>query len=63
MVPASAFTACFALTDDIILASENSLSAGLDKEKDLYYASFSTYDCKEGMTAFLEKRPPHFQHR
>ncbi|KAF4307760.1 Crotonase core [Botryosphaeria dothidea] len=47
----------------ILNASENSLSAGLDKEKDLYYASFSTYDCKEGMTAFLEKRPPHFQHR
>ncbi|EKG15693.1 Crotonase core [Macrophomina phaseolina MS6] len=47
----------------VLNASENPLSAGLDKEKDLYYASFSTHDCKEGMTAFLEKRPPHFQHR
>ncbi|EOD50004.1 putative enoyl- hydratase isomerase protein [Neofusicoccum parvum UCRNP2] len=47
----------------VLNASENPLSAGMDQEKSLYYASFSTLDCKEGMTAFLEKRPANFQHK
>lgn len=46
------------------LSAENShLEPGMIHEKALYYATFSTYDCKEGMSAFLEKRAPRFEHR
>jgi enoyl-CoA hydratase len=39
------------------------LSQGLDLEAALFASSFSTYDQKEGMRAFIEKRKPEFQHR
>ncbi|KAG8167836.1 hypothetical protein KVR01_003525 [Diaporthe batatas] len=46
-----------------VLTAENShLEAGMVHEKALYYATFSTHDCKEGLSAFLEKRAPRFQH-
>lgn len=53
------------LADQIARRSaENShLEAGMVHEKALYYATFSTHDCKEGMSAFLEKRAPRFEHR
>lgn len=44
-------------------AEASHLDGGLVHEKALYYSTFSTNDCKEGMTAFLEKRPPKFEHR
>lgn len=47
----------------ILAAEVTSLDAGLAHEKALYYSTFSTSDCKEGLTAFLEKRPPQFTHR
>jgi enoyl-CoA hydratase/carnithine racemase len=43
-------------------AEQTPLNAGLEFEKGLYYTSFSYRDCKEGMSAFLEKRPPNFEH-
>lgn len=43
-------------------AEQTSLNAGLEVEKALYYTSFSYGDCKEGMSAFLEKRAPTFRH-
>ena len=39
---------------------ESSLSDGLDTERDLFFALFSTLDQKEGMHAFLEKRKPNW---
>jgi enoyl-CoA hydratase len=44
-------------------ASETGLSEGLKMERQRFYALFASADQKEGMAAFLEKRPPHFTHR
>ncbi|KAF2445307.1 ClpP/crotonase [Karstenula rhodostoma CBS 690.94] len=43
-------------------AETTTLDAGLELERALYYSSFSLADCKEGIAAFLEKRPPGFVH-
>lgn len=37
------------------------LDQGLVIERDLFYSLFNTQDQKEGMAAFLEKRPPTWQ--
>ena len=41
-------------------AFEMSLRAGLDHERRLFYLLFSTDDQKEGMDAFINKRPPQW---
>jgi enoyl-CoA hydratase/carnithine racemase len=35
--------------------------AGIAREKELFIALFGTHDQREGMRAFIEKRPPTFQ--
>ncbi|HLN33376.1 MAG TPA: enoyl-CoA hydratase-related protein [Gemmataceae bacterium] len=42
-------------------AHELALSEGLEYERKLFYLLFATEDQKEGMRAFLDKRPPRFQ--
>ncbi len=44
-------------------AYETTLAEGLRFERRLFHASFGTADQKEGMAAFVEKRPPAFKHR
>ncbi|KAG5490323.1 hypothetical protein JKF63_00443 [Porcisia hertigi] len=44
-------------------SQETSLAAGLAYESMLFNSTFSTQDRKEGMTAFVEKRAPHFQNK
>ena len=44
-------------------AFETTLGEGLRFERRLFNASFGTADKKEGMAAFLEKRPPRFANR
>lgn len=42
----------------VLKAFETTLAEGLEYERKLFYMLFSTSDQKEGMQAFLEKRPP-----
>lgn len=42
-------------------AMESSLSSGLDYELECFSSLFATQDQKEGMAAFIERRPPQFK--
>ena len=44
-------------------ADETSLAEGLRFERRLFYSMFALEDQKEGMAAFVEKRPATFRHR
>ena len=46
--------------DAVLRAEELSLSEGILFERRLFHSLFGTADQKEGMAAFLEKRPPNF---
>jgi enoyl-CoA hydratase len=47
----------------LVRAYEMPLSEGILFERRMFHALFSTEDQKEGMAAFLEKRPAEFRHR
>ena len=44
-------------------AYETTLAEGIRFERRVFHAMFATEDQKEGMAAFIEKRPPGFHHR
>ena len=44
-------------------AFETPLNEGLKLERRLFYSLFATHDQKEGMAAFIGKRPPKFENR
>jgi enoyl-CoA hydratase len=44
-------------------ALETTLAEGVRFERRLFQSLFATEDQKEGMTAFIEKRPPNFKNR
>lgn len=44
-------------------AFETTLAEGVRFERRLFHAVFATADQKEGMSAFVDKRPPEFAHR
>ena len=44
-------------------AFETNLRAGLDAERKAFHLALSSEDAREGMQAFLEKRPPKFKGR
>lgn len=47
----------------VLKAFDTPLDEGLQFERRNFYLLFSTEDTKEGMKAFIEKRPPNFQGR
>ena len=49
--------------DAVNRAFETPLAEGLRYERRLFQATFATEDCKEGMSAFVEKRKPQFRNR
>ena len=52
-----------ALKQAVKAADELPLSLGLKKERELIHSLFALEDQKEGMAAFLEKRPANFKNR
>jgi enoyl-CoA hydratase len=55
--------AVIAAKESVNRAYESALSDGMMFERRLFYSMFATQDQKEGMDAFLNKRPPKFQGR
>lgn len=51
------------IKDSVNKAYETTLAQGLDYEKRNFYLTFGTEDKTEGMTAFVEKRPPQWKNR
>jgi enoyl-CoA hydratase/carnithine racemase len=45
----------------VLAADETPLAAGLEQERRLFELAMATEDRVEGMTAFIEKRPPEFR--
>jgi len=55
--------AAIANKEAVNAAFETPLNEGLKLERRLFYSLFATEDQKEGMAAFIEKRPPNFKNR
>ncbi|WP_298427168.1 enoyl-CoA hydratase [Rhodoblastus sp.] len=51
------------IKDCINSAYESTLTEGVKFERRNFHAAFATHDQKEGMTAFIEKRPANFKNR
>jgi enoyl-CoA hydratase len=55
--------AVMAAKESVNRAFESGLTDGVMFERRLFHAMFATDDQKEGMDAFLNKRPANFTHR
>ncbi|MET3108982.1 enoyl-CoA hydratase [Oxalobacteraceae bacterium GrIS 2.11] len=49
------------IKESVNRAFETTLSEGMQYERAMFYSTFASEDQKEGMKAFLEKRPPQFK--
>ena len=43
------------------VSAAGDLDAGIETEKDAFARVFGSEDAKEGISAFLQKRTPHFE--
>jgi enoyl-CoA hydratase len=62
-IAAMSLPSLIAAKEAVNRAFETSLAEGVLFERRLFHALFATQDRKEGMAAFIEKRPPNFKHR
>ncbi|MFI9274077.1 enoyl-CoA hydratase [Kitasatospora sp. NPDC052896] len=62
-IAAMSTPAAIMMKESVNRAYETTLAEGVRFERRLFHATFATADQKEGMTAFVEKRPPKFRHR
>jgi enoyl-CoA hydratase len=51
------------IKDAVNRAYETTLSEGVQYERRMFHSTFGTEDQKEGMQAFMEKRPAKFKHQ
>ena len=51
------------IKEAVNVAAETSLAEGIRFERRVFHAAFATRDQKEGMAAFVEKRPPRFSNQ
>ncbi|MCL6600017.1 MAG: enoyl-CoA hydratase/isomerase family protein [Alicyclobacillus macrosporangiidus] len=49
------------IKEAVYQALDTTLQDGMEAERNLFYLLFATEDLREGMRAFMEKRPPNFQ--
>ena len=62
-IAAMSLPAVVAAKEAVNRAFETSLAEGIRFERRVFHALFATADQKEGMAAFVEKRPPKFKNR
>src|SRR5437870_3299597 len=62
-IAAMSLPSVVAAKEAINRAFETPLAEGIRFERRVFHALFSTHDQKEGMRAFVEKRPPKFENR
>jgi enoyl-CoA hydratase len=62
-IAAMSLPAVIAAKEVVNRAFETSLAEGIRYERRVFHALFSTHDQKEGMAAFVGKRPPKFENR
>jgi len=62
-IAAMSLPSVYAAKDSINRAFETSLAEGVRFERRVFHALFATEDRKEGMAAFIEKRPAKFRNR
>jgi enoyl-CoA hydratase len=55
--------AVMAAKESVNRSFEGTLADGIQFERRMFHALFATQDQKEGMDAFVQKRPPAFTHR
>ena len=62
-IAAMSLPAVMAAKEAVNRAFETSLAEGVRFERRVFHALFATEDQKEGMAAFVEKRPAKFKNR
>jgi len=62
-IAAMSLPSVMAAKESVNRAFETSLAEGIRFERRIFHSLFATHDQKEGMTAFIEKRPAKFENR